>query len=72
VTAEKLLAAALHGRDDWDKVYEACQDREQAQLLASMLETSAPAGSEEAVAWARLLEEMHPGIAVKLTGRTAP
>lgn len=71
MTAEKLLAAALHDRDDWDKVYEACQDREQAQLLASMLETSAPAGSEETLAWARLLE-VHPGIALKLSGRSEP
>ena len=66
MTEEKLLAVALHGSDDWDKLYEECRDRRQAETLARMLERCATSGNAEAAAWARLLGEMHPGLKVKL------
>lgn len=66
MTDSELLAAALQGHDDWDKLYEFCRDRAQAEALARVLERHATAGSQEATAWATLLGEMHPGLVVKL------
>jgi hypothetical protein len=66
MTEEELLALALHGSDDWDKLYEACRDRDQAEALARMLERRASAENTEAAAWAQLLGEMHAGLKVNL------
>ncbi len=61
-----MLAVALHGSDDWDKLYEKCLDRDQAETLARMLERCATAENAEAAAWGQLLEQMHAGLQVKL------
>lgn len=70
MTGEELLAVALHGSDDWDKLYEECRDRDQAETLARMLERRATAENAAAAAWAQLLGEMHAGLKVSL--RTGP
>jgi hypothetical protein len=72
MTEEELLAVALHGSDDWDKLYEACRDRGQAEALARMLEQNASAENAEATAWAQLLGEMHAGLKVRLRAGSSP
>lgn len=69
MTESELLSAALHGHDDWDKLYEFCRDRAQAEALASVLERHATANNQEATAWATLLGEMHPGLVVRLPAK---
>jgi len=72
MTEEELLAVALHGSDDWDKLYEECRNRDQAETLARMLERRATAENVQAAAWAQLLEQMHAGLQVTLRAGPSP
>lgn len=64
MTDAELLDAALWRHDDWDKLYEACLDRAQAEALARVLGQNASGDNPEAAAWAKLLGEMHSGLRV--------
>ena len=64
---DDLLKMALDGREtDWERLHELCQYRGTAEALARLLEGIAPPVSDEARAWAESLQEMHPGLKVRL------
>lgn len=69
---EQFLNAALRGTaEQCETVLEECHDRERAETLARLLERFASRDNQDALAWAELLEEMHPGLEVKFRPQAA-
>lgn len=67
MTDAELLHCALQNDDnDWELLYEFCQDRSDAERLAALLALNTTQANKAAVAWASALEELHPGLRVKL------
>ena len=63
---------ALHGGEtEWEELHTLCLDRGVAERLGRALEPCATQGIVEAAAWARVLEEMHPGLKVNLRPASA-
>ena len=67
MTGEEMLRIALSGTEaEWDQLHEVCRDRAHAESLARQLEQHATEDSDEASAWANVLNDLHPTIAVTL------
>jgi hypothetical protein len=72
MTDEKLMDWALHGGEtEWEELHKLCLDRDVAERLGRALGPSAIVGVVEAVAWASMLEELHPGLKVTLRPASA-
>jgi CheY-like chemotaxis protein len=67
MTDEQLLDFALHGGEtEWEELHKFCLDRGAAERLGRVLERGANQAVDVAVAWAGVLEELHPGLKVNL------
>ncbi len=54
------------GTEDWRDLYRRCRDRQFAEQLAALLSRSDPAIRPAARLWQFLLEDLHPGLRVRL------
>jgi hypothetical protein len=62
-----LLKMALRGSEDtWVRLQELCRDRMTAESLARALEQTGDPVADDVRSWAHFLEELHPGLKVKL------
>jgi len=67
MTDEVLLTLALHGGEEqWQELHKLCLERPTAEQLARALERGANQQIDQAVAWAGVLEDLHPGLKVAL------
>lgn len=73
MTEEKLLNLALHGGEkEWDELQKLCRDRDIAKKLGAALERHTTDTDDVAAAWAGVLEDLHPGLKVKLPPSDRP
>lgn len=62
----ELLEIALGDPSGWERLTDMCLDRSIAEKLARALEACDRADNERVRDWASALEEMHPGLKVRL------
>lgn len=65
-TTNELLELAMGDEAGWERLHDLCHDRVNADLLARGIERHATMNDEWARAWVSGLEEMHPGLKVRL------
>lgn len=65
-TTNELLELATGDESGWERLHELCQNRANAELLAQGLAARATIADEWARSWASVLEELHPGLKVRL------
>jgi CheY-like chemotaxis protein len=64
---QQLLDFALHGDEtEWEELHKVCLDRSTAERLGKLLEWNTSQAVDVAVAWAGVLEELHPDLNVNL------